>query len=137
VYPAVYAASEAATINFDTSILSLGPEATPVEWDKAVEAARTVAIAAARRGEKITYGELRVAAYEVTGMKVGHSMFGRLCMETNRASDQCLLSSIIVKVDTGEPGKGFLPYARSQGFDGPVETMQRATFQHFAAGGTA
>lgn len=126
------ASSQAATINLDTSIPSLGPESTPVEWDAAVEAARSVVIGAARRGEKITYGELRVAAYEATGMKVGHSMFGRLCMETNRASDQCLLSSIIVKTDTGEPGRGFVPYARSQGFDAPVETLQRMTFEHFA-----
>ncbi len=125
------AAAVASTINFDSSVKALGPIATPYEWDLAVAAARAVTIEAAKRGETITYGELRVAAYEATGMKVGHNSFGRLAMETNRKSDGCLLSSVIVQASTGEPGSGLLPYARSQGFDAPVETLQRQAFDSF------
>jgi hypothetical protein len=77
---------------------------------------RSVAAAASRK----TYGELRVAAYEATGMKVGHNSFADLAMESNRKKDDCLLSSIIVRAATGTPGDSFLPYARSQGFEGSV-----------------
>jgi hypothetical protein len=61
-------------------------------------------------------------------MKVGHNSFGRLAMDTNRKADDCLLSSIIVQASTGQPGTGFLPYARSQGFDAPLDTLQRQAF---------
>ncbi len=121
----------ASRINFDSSIKALGPIATPHEWDVAVAAARTVTIEAAKRRETITYGELRMAAYETTSMKVGHNSFGRLAMETNRKSDGCLLSSIIVQASTGEPGSGLGPYARSQGFDAPLATLQQQVFDHF------
>lgn len=125
------AASTAAGINFDPTIKALGPLATPHEWTVAVDAARQVTIDAARRGETITYGELRVAAYEATGMKLGHSSFASLAMESNRKSDECLLSSIIVRASTGTPGDGFLPYARSQGFDRTVTSIQQQVFDHF------
>ncbi len=125
------AAALASSINFDTSIHALGPVATPHEWDLAVTATRTVTIEAARRRQTITYGELRMAAYETTGMKVGHNSFGRLAMETNKASDNCLLSSIIVRASTGTPGAGLDGYARSQGFDAPLETLQQQVFDHF------
>jgi len=125
------AAAVASTINFDSSVQALGPVATPYEWDLAVAAARAVTIEAAKSGKTITYGELRVAAYEATAMKVGHNSFGRLAMETNEKADGCLLSSIIVQASTSEPGTGFLPYARSQGFDAPVETLQRQVFVSF------
>lgn len=125
------AAAVASSINFDSSVRALGPIATPYEWDLAVAAARAVTIEAAKRGETITYGELRVAAYEATAMKVGHNSFGRLAMETNKKSDGCLLSSIIVQASTGEPGTGFLPYARSQGFDASVESTQQQVFESF------
>jgi len=127
------AATTAADINFDSSIKALGPIATPHEWTVAVEAARQVAIDAARRGQTITYGELRVAAYEATGMKVGHNSFANLAMETNRKTDECLLSSIIVRAATGTPGDGFLPYARTQGFAEPLLTIQRGVFEHFSS----
>ncbi len=122
------AATQASAINFDSSVKALGPIATPHEWDLAVAAARAVTIEAARRGETITYGELRVAVFEATGMKIGHDSFGRLAMDTNRKADDCLLSSIIVQASTGQPGTGFLPYARSQGFDAPLDTLQRQAF---------
>lgn len=125
------AAELASTINFDTSVKALGPIATPHEWDVAVAAARAVTIEAAARGETITYGELRMAAYEATAMKVGHNSFGRLAMETNKKPDGCLLSSIIVQASTGEPGTGLLPYARSQGFNAPVKTLQQQVFDAF------
>lgn len=126
----------ASSINFDTSIKALGSVSTPHEWDIAVEAARDVTIDAARRGQTITYGELRVAAYQATGMKVGHNSFANLAMETNRRSDGCLLSSIIVRAADGEPGEGFLPYARSQGFNQPVTSIQRQVFDRFSRSGT-
>jgi hypothetical protein len=126
------AASTAADINFDPSIKALGPIATPHEWIVAVETARQVTIDAACRSQTITYGELRVAAYEATGMKVGHNSFANLAMETNRKTDECLLSSIIVRAATGTPGDGFLPYARSQGFDGTVTSIQGQVFSHFS-----
>ncbi|MCH7668876.1 MAG: hypothetical protein IIC71_06710 [Acidobacteria bacterium] len=125
------AAALASGINFDSSIKALGHIATPHEWDVAVTAARVVTIEAAKRGETITYGELRVAAYEATSMKVGHNSFGRLAMETNRKTDGCLLSSIIVRASTGTPGSGLESYARSQGFDAPLDALQRQVFDHF------
>ena len=117
----------------DTSIPWIGPVATPHEWTRAVAAARAVTIEAARHRQTITYGELRIASFEVTGMKVGHNQFAELAMTINDKADGCLLSSIIVKADTGEPGAGFLPFARRSGFDYPVETLQRQVFEHFTA----
>jgi hypothetical protein len=64
-------------------------------------------------------------------MKVGHNQFAELAMSINDKADGCLLSSIIVKADTGEPGEGFLPFARRSGFDAPVATLQRQAFDHF------
>jgi hypothetical protein len=126
------AASKAAYgLNQDSSIPWLGSVATPHEWTQAVAAARAVTIEAARRKQMITYGELRMAAYETTGMKVGHNQFAQLAMEVNQASDGCLLSSIIVQSDSGQPGSGFLPFARSQGFDEPLRVLQRHVFEHF------
>ena len=122
----------ASSINFDPSIKALGSVSTPHEWDLAVAAARAVTIDAARRGKTITYGELRVAAYEATGMKVGHNSFANLAMETNKKSDGCLLSSIIVRAEDGMPGDGFLPYARTQGFSDPLAAIQRQVFEHFS-----
>ena len=119
------------SLNQDPSIPWLGSVSTPYEWSQAVSAARAVAIEAARRGKTITYGELRIAAYEATGMKVGHSQYAELAMSINERSDGCLLSSIIVKADTGKPGAGLLPFARSQGFDQPLESLQRHVFEHF------
>jgi len=96
-----------------------------------VEAARAVAIAAARRCQTVTYGELRVAAHEATGMKVGHNQYAALVMDVNRAADGCLLSAIVVRADTGEPGEGLLPFARRSGFEAPVETLQRQVWERF------
>jgi hypothetical protein len=126
------AASRAAHgLNQDASIPWLGSVATPHEWTRAVAAARAVTIEAARRGQTITYGELRMAAYEATGMKVGHNQYAQLAMEVNQASDGCLLSSIIVQFDSGQPGAGFLPFARNQGFDEPLRALQRQVFEYF------
>ncbi len=115
----------------DKSVPWMGPVSTPHEWSLAVDAARAVSIQAARLNRTITYGELRVAAFEATRMKVGHNQFAELAMSVNKPSDGCLLSSIIVTAHSGEPGAGFLPFARRQGFDQPVATMQRRVFEHF------
>ncbi len=63
-------------------------------------------------------------------MKVGHNQFAGLATSVKRPGDGFLLSSIIVTVDTGKPGTGFLPFARRQGFDQSVATMQRHVFEH-------
>ena len=124
------AAHELAT---DKSVPWMGPVSTPHEWSIAVEAARAVSIEAARLEQTITYGELRVASYEATGMKVGHNQFAELAMSVNRTGDGCLLSSIIVTVDSGEPGAGFLPFAHRQGFDQPIRSLQRHVYEHFGS----
>ncbi len=120
-------------IDRDDSVAWLGPVSTPHQWDQAVSAARVVAIAAAAQGRTLTYGELRVAAFKATGMKVGYSMYAQLAMSLNRKSDGCLLSAIVVQKDSGAPGDGFVPYARSEGFDEPVAVLQRRVFEHFGA----
>jgi len=118
---------EAYLLSQDSSIPWMGPVATPDVW--------STAVAAARHRRTITYGELRIAAYEATGMKVGHNQFAELAMSLNVKSDGCLLSAIIVRADTGGPGDGFVPYARSQGFDQPLASLQRQVFDHFSADG--
>jgi hypothetical protein len=80
----------------DDSIPWLGPVSQPYEWTQAVEAAREVTIEAARHSRTETYGELRIAAYKATDMKVGHNQFAELAMSANRPGDKCLLSAIIV-----------------------------------------
>jgi hypothetical protein len=119
-------------LSIDKSIPWMGPVSTPHEWTEAVAAARAVVIEAAHRRRTVTYGELRLAAFETTGMKVGHNQYAELAMSINQRSDQCLLSAIIVQAASGEPGAGFLPYARSQGFDASLSTLQRQVFDCFA-----
>lgn len=109
----------------------LGPDSTPIEWKSAVTIVRDVTIDAARRGETITCAAIRLAVLRDTAMLIGYSMFGRLVMETNRKDDRVLISSIVVKKDSGLPGSGFLAYARSQGFDEPLATIQRHVFERF------
>lgn len=122
----------ARVLDNDSSAPWLGPVSTPHEWSIAVTAARAVTIEAARRGHTITYGELRLAAYEATGMRLGFHQYAELAMSVNEKADGCLLSAIIVKSDTHVPGDGFLPYARSQSFHEPLDTVQRQVFEHFA-----
>ncbi len=130
------AISEANRLRNDDSIGYLGPIATPSEWDKALGAAREVVLEKASAGELLTYGELQIAAYHATGLKIGHSMYGRFCMELNQFDDhECLISSIIVHIGTEDPGPGLLPYARSLGIDKPVATLQREVFATFAEPG--
>lgn len=115
----------------DDSVSWLGPVSHPYEWTQAVDAARAVTIEAARRSRTVTYGELRLAAYKATDMMVGHNQFAGLAMGVNRPGDKCLLSAIIVGANTGLPGMGFLPFARREGFDQPLPTLQRMVFEHF------
>ena len=53
--------------------LWLGLKGAPLERTQAGAAARSVTIGAARQRRTVTYGELPIAAYEVTEMKVGHN----------------------------------------------------------------
>jgi hypothetical protein len=109
----------------------LEPGKTPGEWAGAVELARLVTIARAKRRDTITHGELEWAIYDEFKMLVGHSMFPTLMEAIDQESDGVVLSSIVVAQDDGKPGDGFLPYARSLGFDLPVETLQRQVYEHF------
>ncbi len=118
-------------LNRGSSIPWLGSVSTPHEWSQAVSAARAMTIEAAHRRRTVTYGELRIAAHEATGMKVGHNQYAELAMSINKRSDGCLLSAIIVKADSGKPGAGFLSFARSEGIDQPVTTLQRQVFERF------
>ena len=125
--------TSAASINADNSIGYLAPVADPSSWHDALQAARTVVLECARRGRTLTYGELQVAAVAGSHRKIGYSMYGEFCMDLNDyEADGCLISSIIVTGDTGLPGPGLLPYARSVGIDLPVSTLQRQVFERFA-----
>jgi hypothetical protein len=113
----------------------LGPLSTPVEWKASLAAARDVVIERAKRGETLTYGEIKVAAYEATGHLIGYSMYGRFCEELNRpGTDGCVLSSIIVDSETGEPGPGLVPYAKEMGFPDSVKLLQRQVFEVYRGG---
>ncbi|MFH1103714.1 MAG: hypothetical protein V1757_02035, partial [Actinomycetota bacterium] len=65
------------------------------------------------------------------GKLVGASMFGDLTMSINRKADGVLLSSIVVKRDTGKPGAGFTEFARSQGSKASLATLQKRVFKRF------
>lgn len=125
---------QAAVLSADGRVVAMGPVKTPREWAAAREAVRAAVIAAARAGHTITYEAIELVAYEVTGMKLGYRVVGRMCMDINRASDGCLLSSIIVRSDTRRPGHGFEPFAREQGFTDPIGIQQQAVFKHFTRG---
>ena len=110
----------------------IGPVQNPVSWENARRACRDYVIDAVRRGDRVVYDELRILTYEVTGLLLGHAMFARMCEEINEDSDQCLLSSWVVTQETRTPGAGFFAYARSQGYDLPLETLQRQAREYFA-----
>ncbi|MBM3957962.1 MAG: hypothetical protein FJ313_07925, partial [Gemmatimonadetes bacterium] len=131
----VEARRRAAAVSKDQRVEAMGPVKTPREWAVACEAIREAAIAAARAGQTITYEAIHLVAYEATGLKLSFRMNGRMCMEINRGEDGCLLSSIIVRTDTGRPGDGFEPFARQSGFSDPLGVLQQAVFRHF--GGAA
>lgn len=125
--------SRAATIGADTSIGYLAPVADPGSWYDALQSARTVVVECARRGRTLTYGELQVAAVAGSNKKIGYSMYGEFCMNLNDyENDGCLISSIIVAAETGEPGPGLLPYARDLGIDLTLSGLQALVFERFA-----
>jgi hypothetical protein len=127
------ALAEAKRLAKDDSLGYLGPMATPHEWDQALQAAREVVLETARRRETLTYAELQIAAVQASGRQIGYSMYGTFCMELNHpGQDGCLISSIIVGADTGEPGPGLLPFAESVGFDGTLAELQADVYQTFA-----
>lgn len=109
----------------------LGPDNTPRQWERAVELARLVTIARAKRRDTITYGEIKWALYEELKMLVDQSMFPTLMEAVNHGSDGVLLSSLIATRDTGKPGDGFLSYAANMGFDLPLATLQCRVYDHF------
>lgn len=121
----------AASVSRDSSVRAMGPLKTPREWAVAREAIREAVAAAARAGHTITYEAIHLVAYEATGLKLSFRMNGRMCMEINRGEDGCLLSSIIVRSDTGRPGDGFEPFARRSGFGDPLGVLQQEAFSRF------
>jgi hypothetical protein len=123
---------KARSVSRDAGVQVMGPHKAPTAWAEARAAVREAVIAAAREGRTINYAEIQLVAYEATGFKLGNFMMGRMCMEVNRRSDDCLLSSIIVRTDTGLPGDGFEPFARSEGYTDPLSALQRAVFDRFA-----
>lgn len=118
-------------LDSDRTIPSIGPIKDEVPWANARRACRDYVIDSVRRDRRVNYDELRVLTYEVTGMTLGHSMFARMCMEINDATDDCLLSSWVVTQETGRPGSGFFDFARSKGYDLPLETIQGQVRDHF------
>ena len=91
-------------------------------------------IETARRRETLTYAELQIAAVRASGKQIGYSMYGTFCMELNHpGQDGCLISSIVVGSDTGEPGPGLLPFAESIGFKKPLEELQEDVYRTFGA----
>jgi len=126
------ASSEATKLTQDSSISYLGPIATPHEWKQALEAARDVVVEVARRRGTLTYAELQIAAVRASGRKIGHSMYGTFCMELNHpGQDGCLISSIIVGSDSGEPGPGLLPFAEDVGLDKTVAELQADVYRAY------
>jgi len=104
----------------------------PIDWKKAVDIARRVTVDAARRGETISDGEIRVAALQATGKLVDSGTFATLAAAVNRKAEAVLLSSIIVSRGTGKPAAGFTQFARGRGFDEPLSALQQQVFDHFA-----
>ena len=109
----------------------LGPTETPQQWEQAVELARLVTIARAKRRDTITYGEIKWAINDELRMLVDNSAFDDLVAAVNRQEDHVLLASIIVDHEDGTPGEGFLALAREQGFDLPFATLQRQVYEQF------
>ncbi len=105
----------------------LAPNESPQQWEKAVELARLVTIARAKRRDTITYGELQWAIYDEMRMLVDGADSSDLAKAIDQKSDGVLLSSIIVNEDDDQ----FLPYASSMGFDEPVDTLQRQVYEQF------
>ena len=100
-------------------------------WDRAVELTRLITIARAKRRDTITYGELKWAIYDEMRMLVDHTVFDDLLLATNREPDGVLLGAIAVDPDSGKPADGFLLAAMEQGFDQPVEILQRQVWERF------
>ena len=114
---------------------SIGPIKDEAEWERARRACRAHVIAAGAKGERVYYDELRVLTFDVTQMTLGHSMFGRMCAELNDpVDDGCVISALVVTQETGEPGPGFLEFAREQGYDLPLATLQRMAVEACQSG---
>jgi hypothetical protein len=128
---AVEANSIANKLRANDTIPWMKPKSNRYEWTEAVSVARSVTIQAARLGQTITYGALQIVVVDTTRMKVGSMQYGDLAEGINDEIDGCLLSAIVVNFDTGEPGDGFLSFARERGFDTSVGSMQRQVFEHF------
>lgn len=107
----------------------IGPVKMAHEWREAVAIGRRVAIHAARNETTITYGDIKLAVFRLLGVLVGYSMFSDLAAQVNRKADGVLLSAIIVKKDTGRPGDGFYGFALTQGYDAPLEELQKDVFE--------
>ena len=89
----------------------LGPKKTRKEWAVAVDTAYDLLRGVARSGQTITYSKANQAVDAATGMEVPRGQFARFLEHVtlrSEASDDVVLSSLVVSEDTGEPGAGFL-----------------------------
>ena len=114
------------------SAVYLEPVTTSHEWGRAVELARLVTIARAKRRDTVTYGEIKWAIFDEMRMLVDPAAFDDLVVAVNHESDGMLLASIIVHPETGKPSDDYLLAAMEMGFDLPLEALQRQVYQHFA-----
>ena len=109
----------------------LDPETSPQAWDRAVGLARLVTIARAKRRDTITSGEIRWLIYTDLRMLLDDAVFIALAHAVRSEPDPALLGSIIVDPDSGTPTDDFLLEAMEQGFEHPLETLQRQVYEHF------
>lgn len=101
-------------------------------WDQAVEMARLVTIARAKRRDTITYGEIKWVIYDEMRALIDPAAFDALLLAMNDQPDTALLGSIAVDPDDGGPSDNFLLAAMEAGFDHPVDVLQRQVWAQFS-----
>jgi hypothetical protein len=103
----------------------------PGLWDRVVDLARLIAISRAKRRDTVTSGEIRWVILDELKILVDDAAFTELALAVGGDSNGVLLGSIMVDPHTGQPDDDFLLEAMEQGFDEPVETLQRQVYEHF------
>ena len=103
----------------------------PGLWDRVVDLAQLVAISRAKRRDTVTYGEIRWAILDEQKILIDDAAITELALAVGGDSNGILLGSIMVDPDTGQPNDDFLLEAMEQGFDEPIEALQRQVYEHF------
>src|SRR4051812_35204452 len=98
---------------------------TPGEWFAAKTELRTKLIEVARRASTITYEELAsgLASVRLGPTAPALAWLLREISETEESRGRGLLTAVVVRKDTGLPGKGFFELARRHGRNA-TEQMQ-------------